>query len=170
MALRSDPFQERYRRALESYISSNAKDVGSVDGLGLGRAALDEGRGLIDLLSVHQSVVPSLIGGLVSPTEIAAVVAKSEEFLTEVAAPFEMTHRGWHDVVARLHRLNETLEQQVTERTEALRYSERRFQDIAEVSGDWMWETDDAHRFTVVFGERAEALSIRGDSLIGRTR
>src|ERR1700674_4260650 len=48
--------------------------------------------------------------------------------------------------------------------------SERRFQDIAEVSGDWMWETDQEHRFTLLFGERIEELRIRPESMIGRTR
>ncbi|HEV8678540.1 MAG TPA: PAS-domain containing protein, partial [Stellaceae bacterium] len=52
----------------------------------------------------------------------------------------------------------------------ALAVSEHRFQDIAEVSGDWMWETDREHRFNRLFGERAESLPIRPQSVIGRTR
>ena len=162
--------RERYRTALETYIGRNAEDSALVDVLGIGRAALAEGRGLIDLLSIHQTLVPSLISGLSSPAEIAAIVTRCDEFLSEVIAPFEMTHRGWHDVVGRLHRLNETLEQQVLERTKALQDSERRFQDIAEVSGDWMWETDREHRFTVLQGKRTEDLPVPPDGLFGRTR
>src|SRR5690348_13256374 len=72
--------------------------------------------------------------------------------LGQTAAPFEMTHRGWREAAGRLRSLNQSLERQVAERTAALRESERRFQDIAEVSGDWMWETDHEHRFTRLFG------------------
>jgi NO-binding membrane sensor protein with MHYT domain/signal transduction histidine kinase/CheY-like chemotaxis protein len=51
-----------------------------------------------------------------------------------------------------------------------LREGERRFQDIAEVSGDWIWETDAHHRFVVLEGGSTETLPIRPESLIGRTR
>src|SRR5216684_2425685 len=52
----------------------------------------------------------------------------------------------------------------------ALRDSERRFQDIAEVSGDWMWETDREHRFTLLLGERTQTTPLDRASLLGRTR
>src|SRR6266851_3920834 len=52
----------------------------------------------------------------------------------------------------------------------ALRDSERRFQDIAEVSGDWMWETDREHRFTLLLGERTETTPLDRATLLGRTR
>jgi PAS domain S-box-containing protein len=51
-----------------------------------------------------------------------------------------------------------------------LRQSERRFQDIAEVSGDWIWETDREHRFTVLSGGSTDALPIQPSTLIGLTR
>ncbi len=52
----------------------------------------------------------------------------------------------------------------------ALTDSERRFQDIAEVSGDWMWETDCKHRLTLLLGERTDATPLRRETLLGRTR
>jgi PAS domain S-box-containing protein len=46
----------------------------------------------------------------------------------------------------------------------------RRFRDFAEISGDWLWETDTEHRFTYLEnlsnGSRAE----RPDQLLGMTR
>ena len=42
---------------------------------------------------------------------------RADAFLTEVAASFEMTQRGWHEVVDRLHKLNAMLERQVADRT-----------------------------------------------------
>jgi PAS domain S-box-containing protein len=53
---------------------------------------------------------------------------------------------------------------------QALRDSERRFQDIAEVSGDWIWETDREHRFTVLTGERTATLPVQPAGLFGKTR
>jgi len=43
--------------------------------------------------------------------------------------------------------------------------SEARFRDIAEVGSDWIWETDAAHRFTMIAGARQPKVS-----LIGKTR
>ena len=43
--------------------------------------------------------------------------------------------------------------------------SEARFRDIAEVGSDWIWETDAAHRFTLIAGARQPKVS-----LIGKTR
>jgi PAS domain S-box-containing protein len=51
-----------------------------------------------------------------------------------------------------------------------LRQSERLFQDIAEVSGDWFWETDSAHRFTRFAGGSTDLLPIRLTSILGQTR
>ena len=42
-----------------------------------------------------------------------------------------------------------------------LHRSERRFQDIADVSGDWLWETDREHRFTLLFGGGTEGLPLK---------
>jgi PAS domain S-box-containing protein len=170
MADASSELLQRYRRALKIYTGREAGNAALVDGFGFGRSMLAEGRGLIELLSMHQSVVPSLISGTVTAAETVEVLAQSGEFLAEVAAPFEMTHRGWREAVGNLRRLNESLEHQVAERTAALRDSERRFQDIAEVSGDWMWETDREHRFTLLFGERIDGLPIQREALMGRTR
>jgi PAS domain S-box-containing protein len=162
-------FGERYRRMLAIYISGSVADAELVDAPGLGRAALDDGRGLVELLSIHQSALLAILTGLPSTAACNEIIARSGEFLAEAAAPYELTHLGWRDAVDQLQRLNESLERQVAERTAALRDSERRFQDIAEIGGDWMWETDREHRFTHVFGQGADGLSDRSGP-IGRTR
>jgi PAS domain-containing protein len=161
MASASDAFRERYWQALSTYISGSAEEAELADTFGVGRAALDENRGLVDLILMHQSVLSAFLSGAPSIAACNEIIGKAGEFLAQVAAPFEMMHRGWRDAVDRLRELNESLERQVAERTAALLDSERRFQDIAEVSGDWMWETDREHRFTLLFGERIESLPIR---------
>src|SRR6516165_1252251 len=39
---------------------------------------------------------------------------------------------------------------------EALRESEQRFRDIAEIGADWIWESDASHRFTLFTGDSLE--------------
>jgi PAS domain S-box-containing protein len=66
-------------------------------------------------------------------------------------------------------RLVEELEAEVAQRTAALSDSEQRFRDIAEISGDWLWETDAEHNFTYIGGAEtgfAEHFSGKG---IGRS-
>ena len=58
-----------------------------------------------------------------------------------------------------------------TEVERRLRESEQKFQDIAEVSGDWMWETDAEHRFTYVAAEAfSDQTGLNVEALIGKTR
>ena len=60
--------------------------------------------------------------------------------------------------------LREQVEQQ-------LRDSEQKFQDIAEVSGDWIWETDAGHRFTYLAAEAfGEKTGLIATDVLGRTR
>ena len=51
-----------------------------------------------------------------------------------------------------------------------LRDSERRFRDFAEVSADWIWETDAQHRFTLVEGGAADDLPVPPAAAVGQTR
>jgi PAS domain S-box-containing protein len=54
-----------------------------------------------------------------------------------------------------------------------LRQSEMRFRDIAEVSGDWIWESDMRHRITSVLGDVAfhqETHGISSLGAVGKTR
>lgn len=56
-------------------------------------------------------------------------------------------------------------------RTEAaLHESERRFREFAEVSSDWLWETDENDRFTFFSNRGAEIVGLDPSSYIGRTR
>lgn len=61
--------------------------------------------------------------------------------------------------------------QRAVERTEQavrdLRASKSRFRDIAEVSGDWIWESDASHRLTSVLGDAVFHDDTHGISSIG---
>ncbi|MCW8836634.1 MAG: PAS domain S-box protein, partial [Rhodospirillales bacterium] len=62
------------------------------------------------------------------------------------------------------------LEHKVAERTRALHESEDRLRDFAEVSADWMWETDADHRFTLITADTKNTSVHTKMSVIGKTR
>ncbi|HEV3174366.1 MAG TPA: PAS domain S-box protein [Stellaceae bacterium] len=164
----SSTFEKRYRRSLAAHLEG----TGNEDALDIGRSALEEGRTLLDVMTIHQATVPALVKSS-RGAELRQRFEKSDEFLSQAIAPFEMINRGWREIVARLRGMNETLERQVAERTAALSASEQRFRDIAEVAGDWIWESDGDHRFTFFAGESLENMAEFGSTprvTIGKTR
>ncbi|MCB1739783.1 MAG: PAS domain S-box protein [Gammaproteobacteria bacterium] len=68
-----------------------------------------------------------------------------------------------------LHEAHDTLEDRVKERTEALALSERRFQDIADAAGEFIWEVDTHGRFTFVSDRVRDVLGFEPEQLLGRT-
>lgn len=53
---------------------------------------------------------------------------------------------------------------------EALRASEERFRVLAEISSDWLWETDSEHRFTLLSLETAIDSKTSRSDILGKTR
>ena len=52
----------------------------------------------------------------------------------------------------------------------ALRESEQRFKDIAEVSSDWIWECDENLRFTYLSERFSQVAGVSTERLLGKTR
>jgi C4-dicarboxylate-specific signal transduction histidine kinase len=103
-------FEVRYRRALLAHVNQETEE-GLLDGLELGRMALTEGYGLLELLATHHKIVYSLIEPEIWSFQDRLV--RANDFLAQVVAPFEMAHRGWRDVVHQLRAANEELEKRV---------------------------------------------------------
>ena len=65
-----------------------------------------------------------------------------------------------------------TSSRDITERKKAeqsIRESERRFHDLADISGDWIWEIDTEARYTFVSEGVTQILGYTPDELIGKT-
>jgi len=58
----------------------------------LGRTSLESGGSLLDIVSVHHSVLIDALAGIEGPEELADAAAT---FLVEVLASFDMAHRAF---------------------------------------------------------------------------
>jgi PAS domain S-box-containing protein len=80
------------------------------------------------------------------------------------------------DVIAALRMAAAVLAERSEQRRRAeaaLRDSEQRFRDIAEIGGDWVWESDAEHRFTLLTGNSLDAMTSTGmipTATLGKTR
>jgi two-component system, LuxR family, sensor kinase FixL len=113
-------FERRYRRSLAAHLEGDGEE----EALDIGRSALAEGHSLLDVMAVHQAVVPELVKST-KGAELRRRFEKTDEFLSQAVAPFEMINRGWREMIDRLRGMNEQLERQVAERTAALSESEQ---------------------------------------------
>ena len=140
MATRSS-FENRYRRSLAAHVEGSNDE----EALDLGRSALAEGRSLLDVMAVHQAAVPELVKSS-RGAELRRRFERTEEFLSQAVAPFEMINRGWREMVERLRGMNEQLERQVAERTAALRESEQMARGMIDTALDSFVQMDEEGR------------------------
>ncbi len=131
-----------YREALTAYVKQKAHEDLLEDALEIGRSAVSEGCSLMDLLTVHHSLVPTMLMRSTQTAEMKRRLARADEFLSQVAAPFEMTHRGWREMTQRLRAANEILEHRVAERTAAHLKSVERLDRAQRIAGIGSWEID----------------------------
>ncbi len=119
--------------------------------------AVSRSRASIEQAWRSQSL-PIGLGALLSAGLLALAIAS----LTAQVARREASE-------AELRRHRDELEREVAERTRALAASEARHRDVAEVAGDWFWETDAAQRFTFISRRFGDVAGITTDSVIGLT-
>ncbi|MEW5849251.1 MAG: ATP-binding protein [Myxococcota bacterium] len=94
----------------------------------LGRRAVSEGLGILDVLALHEEVIhTSLVG-----SDGAELRRRAWDLLAEVLAPFEMALRGFREANEALRSLNVTLEERVARRTAELRAAESRLRTLVE--------------------------------------
>lgn len=79
----------------------------------LGRSALARGFGVLDMAMLHHSVLAKVLARERDSDQAERVLRAAGQFYAESLSPYEMAHRGFRDAIAALHRLNETLEQEV---------------------------------------------------------
>jgi len=120
MSVTSVELQEQYTIALRSYLAGEW-DIASQDVYELGRRAITDGLGILDVATIHNEALAAILADTHPAEERARVTKEAEDVLMQSLAPFEMTHRGFQEANESLRNLNETLEQRIDEQTAELR-------------------------------------------------
>jgi signal transduction histidine kinase len=87
-------FETAYRSSLQECLTG-AGEVALQHGYELGRQAVRDGLGMMDIISVHREVMLSLLSRATTTKECMHIVKASQDLFTECLAPFEFTHRGF---------------------------------------------------------------------------
>ena len=101
----------KYSAALQDYISEPDEDV-LLTAYELGRAALGDGLGVLEIATVHSRSLAIALQDPLTNDQRARVLERQTDFFVEVLSAFEMTHRGFRDANTVLRRLNDVLEGQ----------------------------------------------------------
>jgi signal transduction histidine kinase len=104
--------EQAYSRALENYLSNGSEDA-LQSAYEIGRVALADGLGILATTAMHHAALSHILQRVNHPSSLKQDLARAQEFFAESLSPFEMAHRGFRDAISALHRLNETLEQEI---------------------------------------------------------
>jgi two-component system, cell cycle sensor histidine kinase and response regulator CckA len=175
-------FRRRYAEALASFVA-NGDEEGLERGYELGREAITQGLGVIEIASVHGEVGAEHEHGAQPDVDLPRRLG---QFFAEALAPFEMALRGFREANASLRESAATLERRVEERTRDLADTERALRErtrlltaivesiadgiiVADRSGKVVLANQASRRIGVTnlpAGEWASALGIfRGDTV-----
>lgn len=104
-------FSERYHAALQDYLTA-PEELALLGGYDLGRSALTEGIGLLELATIHSSAVAAALNRPMDDASRSHLWDAQNTFLMEALSPFEMGHRAFRDANTVLKRINDMLEGQ----------------------------------------------------------
>jgi two-component system, NarL family, sensor histidine kinase UhpB len=110
-----DGLQGEYERVLRSYLRQGGESS-LKQAYELGRRALSGGRGIVEMIALHQQSVEKILGD----TQQIGVLHQAGDFFVELMSPFEMTHRAFGEANDTLRRLNESLESETRRIARAL--------------------------------------------------
>jgi two-component system sensor histidine kinase UhpB len=105
----SASLRRRYSAAIEAYLDGGG-EAALERAYQLGRKALDEGLGILDVTAMYHQILARLVRSKRSADQKAAAVEKSASFFVESLSPFEMVHRGYQEAQRSLLRMNEMME------------------------------------------------------------
>jgi len=116
------PFQallRQYTHALEDHLAGGG-ETALQEAYELGRRALAEGLGVLDLASVHYEALMTMLLQRSVTEDFTPTVKSAANFFAESLSPFEMTHRGYREANIALRHLNEMLEEEAKRIAHAL--------------------------------------------------
>jgi PAS domain S-box-containing protein len=142
----SPEFVDTYVAALNDYLAAGGEQ-GLQRAYALGRSALAQGAGLLELAAVHHIALGRV--ALAANGNMAQLIATASQFEAEALSPFEMTHRGYREANA------------------ALEISEKRYRLLFENANDIVFTTDLDGVFTSINRAGEELTGYRRDEAAG---
>jgi signal transduction histidine kinase len=104
--------ERMYTLALADYLSSGGEDA-LKSAYEIGRAALSDGLGIHEMAALHHAALAQVLPRTRPTASLEQQLERAQEFFGESLSPYEMAHRGFQDAMSALHRVNETLEQEI---------------------------------------------------------
>jgi two-component system, NarL family, sensor histidine kinase UhpB len=111
--------RERYFSVLREHLTCGG-EAALQQAYEIGRRAIGEGIGALELLAVHQEALDTVLREKADVESCAGAVREAGRVLAESLSSFEMTHRGFDAAVRALRRLNELLEEEARRIAHAL--------------------------------------------------
>lgn len=108
-----------YLTAVESYLNGHGEPA-LQRAYEIGRAALAQGVGLLELARIHHNCLETLLGRASSVQEREAALSCAADFFAECISPYEMTYRGFRDANVALRGFNGVLEREAQRIAHAL--------------------------------------------------
>ena len=91
-------FARQYRAALLDFLLGSGES-GRERALTLGRQALESGLGLLHIIRVHQNALNAILESTDVVDRSLRRLQASQDFLFETLSPFEMTYRGYLELL-----------------------------------------------------------------------
>lgn len=101
---------ERYEKALAGHLS-RPEEATLAEAYELGREALGAGYGVVDLITLHQAALMSVLtGGRLIGSAQGSAAAAVGKFLLQAVSPFTALHINGRETISALRRLNQMLD------------------------------------------------------------
>jgi signal transduction histidine kinase len=100
-----------YLSAMESYLKGDGEPA-LQRAYELGRTALAQGVGLLELARIHHTCLETLLARATSIQGRESTLSGAADFFAECISPYEMTYRGFRDANIALRRFNSVLERE----------------------------------------------------------
>ncbi len=105
------PCGKAYVSILETYLKGEGEPA-LQRAYEMGRTALAQGVGLLELARIHHTCLETLLACAASAQQRETILCGAADFFAECISPYEMTYRGFRDANSALRRFNSVLERE----------------------------------------------------------
>jgi PAS domain S-box-containing protein len=160
----------RYAVNLRKYAAEEQEAVLEA-AYGLGRAALADGLGILDMARMHRESREKLLKSNAGGKKRERISKAAAMFFLQALSPFEATHRGFYETNTELQKRNRELEAEIAERRraeKALHASEARLRAILDHSPAVIFLKDTQGRYLHINRQFERQFGLDRNRVVGR--